>query len=546
MSNDNTNNNKRPRREGADLGDSIRNSVASKGRDMVILQLQTALDQLQDEQETYYSSSECAIDGFKSIPDRGFPANHVKERIIQNHELDNRPRLNTSSYVNVVTEPEERDVALMGLEVNLADASVYPASVELHDKVVNMIAELWNCPAPPPTKTGKTANFSGSGTVGSTEACLLAGLALKFRWRKWYAQKHGLTPEQVTGVVPNIVISTCYQAAWEKLFRYFDVIPNFVLPTLQNKMRIDAEQVREKINDKTIAVVGILGNHYNGAYDPIWDLDKVVSEVNAEKGWQVGIHVDGASGGFIAPFQENVPPFDFRLTNVLSMSASGHKFGESVCGTGWLVFRHRHDLAEHISVSVTYLGGVSDSMTLNFSRPATGPYVQAYKFLRLGKQGYRSKVQRQLDVTNRFRNQVRDLKVHGKPLFEICDCDQEPCLPVFAARLHPDLQVDYTDFSIQHAIGEFHWYVGAYYLSFEDFSRGGTLAPLCSDESVQSSMFRVVFKSNLTHSLSNDLFGRLKEVMEHLQKDQVMKSVRSVLMEVYGEVKAHSNQHKAC
>eukprot|EP00522_Entomoneis_paludosa_P011879 CAMPEP_0172439058 /NCGR_PEP_ID=MMETSP1065-20121228/169_1 /TAXON_ID=265537 /ORGANISM="Amphiprora paludosa, Strain CCMP125" /LENGTH=538 /DNA_ID=CAMNT_0013187685 /DNA_START=93 /DNA_END=1709 /DNA_ORIENTATION=- len=524
------------------IRESVEESVKNVGRDVVIAQLQLELDHLKDEQETYYSSSECAIDGFKGIPDHGFPAGHVKERIIQNHELDNRPRLNTSSYVNVVSEPEEREVALMGLEVNLADASVYPASVELHDKVVNMIAELWNCP--PPAQGG---NFSGSGTVGSTEACLLAGLAHKFRWRQWYQTKHGLTHEQVMGVVPNIVISTCYQAAWEKLFRYFDVIPKFVVPTLANKMAIDANMIRDFVDDKTMAVVGILGNHYNGAYDPIWDMDKVVSEINAEKGYQVGIHVDGASGGFIAPFQDNVPAFDFRLTNVLSMSASGHKFGESCCGTGWLVFRHREQLAEHISVSVTYLGGVSDSMTLNFSRPATGPYVQAYKFLRLGKSGYRRKVQRQLDVTKTFRNQMREMTVHGKPLFQICDADENPCLPVFAARINPELNVSYDDFSIQHAIGEFHWYVGAYYLSFEDFSKGGKLGPLCSDESVKSSMFRVVFKSNLTHSLAHDLINRMKEVMAHLHKEQVLRTVRATLMEVYGEVrKAHSNDHKAC
>jgi glutamate decarboxylase len=138
------------------------------------------------------------------------------------------------------------------------------------------------------------------------------------------------------------------------------------------------------------------GNHYNGAYDPIWDIDKAIEEVNAKNGWQIGIHVDAASGGFIAPFQEGMPPFDFRLKNVLSISASGHKFGESSCGTGWLVFRHREDLASHIAISVTYLGGKSDSMTLNFSRPATSVYVQYYKLLRLGWEGYRKKVDQQV------------------------------------------------------------------------------------------------------------------------------------------------------
>ena len=537
-----TNGNKRKRLNGDGLRESIQSSIKSVGKDAVIARLQLELESLRDEQETYYSSTECAIDSFQGIPDHGFPASHVKERIIQSRELDNRPRLNTSSYVNVVSEKEERDVALMGLEVNLADASVYPASVELHDKVLNMIATLWNAPQPEPN-----GNFSGSGTVGSTEACLLAGLAHKFRWRQWYQKKHGLTKEQVIGVVPNIVISTAYQAAWEKLFRYFDVMPRFVVPTLANKMRINAEDIRNLMDDKTMAVVGILGNHYNGAYDPIWDMDMVVEQVNAQRGLQVGIHVDGASGGFIAPFQDNVPPFDFRLKNVLSMSASGHKFGESVCGTGWLVFRHRKDLAEHISVSVTYLGGVSDSITLNFSRPAMGPYVQLYKFLRLGKYGYKRKVQRQLAVTKMFRDEVRAMEYHGKPLFEICDADNAPCLPVFAARINPELNLDYDNFSIQHAIGEFHWYVGAYKLSYEDFSKDGALAPLCGDEPIQASMFRVVFKSNLTHSLAKDLLRRLKEVMDHLRHDHVIRNMRGLLLKKYSSYKhEHANDHKAC
>ena len=131
--------------------------------------------------------------------------------------------------------------------------------VRLHDTVVNMIAKLWNCPVP---EDG--SNYSGTGTVGSTEACLLAGLALKFRWRIWYQKKFNKTQEEVMGVVPNIVISSCYQAAWEKFFRYFDVVPRFIKPELANAMRIDPSKVKDLCDERTIGVVGILGNHYNG------------------------------------------------------------------------------------------------------------------------------------------------------------------------------------------------------------------------------------------------------------------------------------------
>jgi glutamate decarboxylase len=339
-------------------GLSKKDAAVIVGLQEQVAMLQHQLDCLKDESTTYYASKCGQVVNINDrsendMPKSGMPADHVKELILQHQQLDFKPRLNTSSYVNVVSEPQERDIALLGLEINLADASVYPASVSLHDKVVSMIACLWHAPPPP-----SGDDYCGSGTVGSTEACLLAGLALKFRWRKWYATRNSLSDSQVRAILPNIVITTCYQAAWEKFFRYFDVQPRFVKPTmLVDRSSIDPGGLAEAIDENTIAVVGVMGNHYNGVYDPIWDIDKVVARVNREQGLQVGIHVDAASGGFIAPFQEqagNGPPaWDFRLPNVLSISASGHKFGESICGTGWVVFRHRKNLAEHIAVSGT-------------------------------------------------------------------------------------------------------------------------------------------------------------------------------------------------
>jgi len=264
-----------------------------------------------------------------------------------------------------------------------------------------------------------------------------------------------LTEEEVVGIKPNIVISTAYQAAWEKFFRYFDVTPILVHPNLlKNKMAVDPKHLVAHCNEKTIAVVGILGNHYNGVYDPIWDIDAELQKLNDANGWQIGIHVDAASGGFIAPFQTpSPPPFDFRLPNVMSMSSSGHKFGESICGTGWVIFRQRQDLASHIAVSVTYLGGQCDSMTLNFSRPASGPYVQFYKLLRLGKEGYSSKVANQMNVAAYLRNFLKELKhPSGKHRFEILDGGDTCCLPVVAARLNPEVQLQYDDIDLQHAL----------------------------------------------------------------------------------------------
>ena len=119
---------------------------------------------------------------------------------------------------------------------------------------------------------------------------------------------------------------------------------------------------------------------------------------------------------------KGTPPFDFRLPNVLSISASGHKFGESICGTGWIVFRQREDLADHVATTVTYLGGSSDSLTLNFCRPASGPYVQYYKLLRLGKEGYMQKVENQMAITAYLRDFLRNLThPNGQKRFQILD-----------------------------------------------------------------------------------------------------------------------------
>jgi glutamate decarboxylase len=241
------------------------NNVSKKDAVILGLQeqvamLQCQLDGLKDESTTYYASKHAQAVGINDhsdfeMPKSGMSADHVKELILQHQQLDFKPRLNTSSYVNVVSEPQERDVALLGLEINLADASVYPASVRLHDKVVSMIARLWHAPPPP-----LGDDYCGAGTVGSTEACLLAGLALKFRWRKWYAARNSLNDNQVRAILPNIVITTCYQAAWEKFFRYFDVQPRFVKPTmLVDKSSIDPEAVAGAIDENTIAVVGVMG-----------------------------------------------------------------------------------------------------------------------------------------------------------------------------------------------------------------------------------------------------------------------------------------------
>ncbi|MCS5583448.1 MAG: pyridoxal-dependent decarboxylase, partial [Pseudomonadales bacterium] len=390
---------------------------------------------------------------------QGMPPDLAKSIIENHHLLDFNEQLNTSSYVNVSFEEEEEAVALMGLRVNLADQTVYPQSYKIHDTVVNMIARLWNCPMP--EDWDEYGVYPGAGTVGSTEACLLAGIALKARWRAWYGKRHSLSEDEVRSIRPNLVITSCYQAAWEKLFKYLDIEPKLIHPS-SGTFTIKAEAVREAVDDKTIGVVCVMGNHYGGQYDPVWEVDPVISELNREHAFQIGIHVDAASGGFIAPFQTNLPPWDFRLDNVLSISTSGHKYGESCCGTGWVVWRQRTDLSEHVAISVTYLGGKAESYTLNFSRPASGVYVQFYKLLRYGMEGYQRCCDNMMRNTKMIRDSLRGMTFEGKPRFILLDHGDTHCLPVITAMLNPECGFTYDDIDLQHVLAQHHWYVSGY------------------------------------------------------------------------------------
>ena len=495
-----------------------------------VIELQREVEQLRAQLERvqaagpsgYYQSPLAQRDWFnlRRIPEHGLDREAVRLMVENAHTLDFDHRLNTSSYVNVSLDHEEEAIAAMGLRVNLADQTVYPQSYKLHDTAVNMIGELWNCPPGP--EFDKFGVIAGAGTVGSTEACLLAGLALKFRWRNWYARRRQSTVDQLLDTRPNLVISTCFQAAWEKLFKYMDIEPRLI-PTSVDSFRLDPEKVREAIDERTMGVVCIMGNHYGGQYDPVQEVSDVIDEVNEEHGYQVGIHVDAASGGFIAPFQDGLPPWDFRVRNVLSISSSGHKYGESVCGTGWIVWRRREDLSEHVAISVTYLGGEAESYTLNFSRPAAGIYVQYFKLLHYGMTGYTQVCDNMMQNARHIRDGLRAMSYDGRPRFAILDDGDHGCLPVVTARLNPACQLGYNDVDLEHALSQHHWFVGSYRMRF-DHPLSHEELPLFHDADADSTMFRIVVKNNLTRSMAEHLLESIRVALDFLDSIAAKKS----------------------
>ncbi|MBT4884970.1 MAG: glutamate decarboxylase [Legionellales bacterium] len=458
------------------------------------------------------SIQEAALSG--KMPDIGFAAAEAKAVIDNTLATDVVPALNTSSYVNVKNEPEERDVILTGMKINIADQTIYQQAFNIHNKVINMLGNLWHCPESADYK--ENGVFAGAGTMGSTEACLLAGLALKFRWRHWYSKKHGISLEEASSIKPNLVISSCFQLAWEKLFLYMDIEPRIITSSVKD-FGLDPDKIADFVDDKTIGVVGILGNHWGGHYDKIWDIDAAVEEINKDKGFQIGIHVDGASGGFIAPFQKDLPAWDFKLKNVLSISTSGHKYGESCPGTGWILWRQKSGLSEFIVTTVTYMGGSSDSYNLNFSRPASGILVQYYKFLRLGLDGYSSICHQAMHHAQQLRDALKRMEYKGKHRFIILDQGEKHCLPVVSARLNPECDFAFDDIDLQHVLSSHNWYVGGYKMSFEHPITKETLQ-LFHDMDKDTTMFRIVVKGNITKVMVDNLIEAFEASFEFLDK----------------------------
>ena len=465
--------------------------------------------------DTYYLSDDARKNAYAdSIPHHGLDSKSVYNIINDIIVLDYNPYLNTSSYVNVLFEELEEKILIQGMKINLADQTSYPNSFKVHNRVINMIGNLWHCPDSEGIK--EYGVFAGAGTVGSTEACILAGLALKFRWRAWYAKKYKIDKSKIYAARPNLIISSLFQAAWEKFFRYMDVEPR-IIKVDSESFCLDPEKIKEHVDENTIGIVGIMGNHWGGHYDPIWEIDKVVEEINNEKGFQLGIHVDGASGGFIAPFQEKLPKWDFRLKNVLSISASGHKYGESCLGTGWVVWRHRENLSEHISTCVTYLGGKSESYTMNFSRPASSCLVQYYKLLRFGFRGLKKTCDYAMENASFLRHELSKMEYNGQKRFVFLDAGDKNCLPVVSLRLNPKCNLNYTDIDLQNDLSRFHWYVSAYKLATRDPLSEESL-PLFNDLDTNDTMFRIVVKGNLIREMCEDLLSAVRESLDFLDK----------------------------
>ena len=395
--------------------------------------------------------------------------------------LDGNARMNLATFVTTWMEPQAEKLMAECFDKNMIDKDEYPQTAELERRCVNILSRLWHSPA-------ATGDATGCSTTGSSEAAMLGGLALKRRWQQQRAAE-GKPVDK-----PNIVMGINVQVCWEKLANYWDIEMRLV-PMEGDRFHMNAEEAVKLCDENTIGVVPVLGSTFDGSYEPVKDICEALDDLQEKTGLDVPVHVDGASGAFIAPFVDPGLEWDFRLPRVASINVSGHKYGLVYPGVGWVVWRDAAALPEDLIFWVNYLGDNMPTFALNFSRPGSQVVAQYYNFLRLGFDGYAAVQGYARDVATTLSAQIAALGP-----FELLTRGDE--LPVFAFTLADGID-NYSVFDVSNALRERGWLLPAYTFpkNRED------LAAL-----------RVVVKRGFGHDMANLLVADIKRQLPKLQK----------------------------
>jgi glutamate decarboxylase len=390
--------------------------------------------------------------------------------------LDGSARLNLATFVTTWMEPEATALIADTLDKNIVDKDEYPQTAELERRCVNILADLWHA--------DPDADPTGTSTTGSSEAAMLAGMALLWRWR---ARRRDAGR-------PNLVMGINVQVCWEKFCRYWDVEPRFA-PMEGDRRHLDGEHAAALCDENTIGVVAILGSTFDGSYEPVAEISAALDALARERGIDVPLHVDAASGGFVAPFIQPELEWDFRLPRVQSINASGHKYGLVYPGIGWVLWRSAEALPEDLVFTVNYLGGDMPTFALNFSRPGSQVVAQYYNFVRLGRDGYRAVHQGCQDIALRLSSGIAAIGP-----FELLTDGGE--LPVFAFKLRDDV-TNYTVFEVSRGLRERGWQVPAYTLP-ANLERVAVL--------------RIVVRNGLNADMADVLLNDLRRAVGELSK----------------------------
>lgn len=383
--------------------------------------------------------------------------------------LDGNARFNLATFVTTWMDDEADRLYAATFDKNMVDKDEYPQTAEIESRCVRMLGDLWHAP--------HAEDSVGTSTTGSSEGCMLGGLALKRRWQ--HARRAaGLPAER-----PNIVMGANVQVVWEKFANYWDVEPRYV-PLEGDVLHLTADRLLEHVDESTIGVVAVLGSTMDGSYEPVQEICAALDAYEERTGTSVPVHVDAASGGFVAPFIQPELLWDFRLDRVVSIQTSGHKFGLVYPGIGWVLWRGADFLPEDLVFHVNYLGGDMPTFALNFSRPGAQVVLQYFQLLRLGREGYRLVQQTCQDVAVHIADTLR-----GMPGLELVSDGRE--LPVVTFTTTGGV-TKYDVYDVSRKLREHGWLVPAY-----------TMPPHREDLAV----LRVVVRNGFSHDMA-ELFLR--------------------------------------
>src|SRR5215207_1014580 len=414
------------------------------------------------------------------LPATGMPAVDAMRLMGEELVLDGIPWRNLATFVTTWMEPEAQRVIAENLHRNYIDHAEYPQTAVIEQRCIRMLADLYHAP-------GET---TGTRTQGSSEAIMLGALSLKWKWRA-RREAAGKPTDR-----PNLVFGGDVHVVWEKFCRYFDVEPR-IIPLQSHKFTIGPEDVEPHLDENTIGVAAVLGTTFTGHADDIVGINDLLVRLESERGLDVPLHIDGASGGFVWPFLYPDSPWDFRLERVLSINVSGHKYGLVYPGLGWLVFREPSDLPDDLVFYENYLGKRDATFTLNFSTGAAMVLAQYYNFVRFGHEGYRFVMETMQANTRTLAQRVSDIGA-----FRLIGGQDDETLPLVAFQLAGEHDYDEFDVASQLA-SERGWMVPAY-----------TLPPNADHVTIM----RALVKLTLSHSLTTTLADDLAQACETLSK----------------------------
>ena len=418
------------------------------------------------------------------IPKHKTPAEIAYQMVKDETFPQTQPRLNLATFVTTYMDDYGTRLMNEAVGINYIDETEYPRVAVMCGRCINMVANMWHSPEKAEWKTGAVG-------IGSSEACMLGGVAAWLRWRE--RRKAAGKPYDK----PNLIMSSAYQVVWEKFCQLWQIEMR-TIPITHKHPTLNIEEVIETCDENTICVVPIAGVTWTGMNDDIEALNDALEQYNRITGYDIPIHVDAASGGFILPFLNPDKKWDFRLKWVLSISTSGHKYGLVYPGLGWVVWRDKAYLPAEMSFSVNYLGASISQVGLNFSRPAAQILAQYYNFIHLGEEGYREIHSNSMAIAEYCHKAIG-----GMPCFR--NYSEELENPLFIWYMEPEYgkKAMWTLYDLQDKLMQKGWMVPAYTM------------PKDIEDMV---VMRIVVRQGMSRDMADMLINDIRDAVSELEK----------------------------